>query len=135
MQIFQTNTQEAVGSNQAFYQQFIPQSKMKKQLKIFLQVERPPPWTSAIQILASEDHSEVRHPLSNHTHFGLGTQLEPFCPFCTRIYLIYTAFFNLKKQQKVQTYDLMYFTLCRVYRYPDGPRKEKVDYKPPTGVI
>ena len=29
----------------------------------------------------------------------------------------------------------MYYTLCRVYRDPDGPRKEKEASKPPKGVM
>ena len=29
----------------------------------------------------------------------------------------------------------MYYTLCRVYRDPDGPRKEKESSKPSKGVM
>ena len=37
--------------------------------------------------------------------------------------------------QKGQKYDVMYYTLCRTYRDPDGARKEKEASEPPNGVI
>ena len=42
-------------------------------------------------------------------------------------------FQDLKKQQKIQKYDVVYYTLCRVYRDPDGPRKENEVSEPSKG--
>ena len=56
-------------------------------------------------------------------------------PFFTRIHIISTAFFGSKKIAKKQKYYVMYYTLCRSYRGPDGTSKEKEAYTPSKPVM
>ena len=64
-----------------------------------------------------------------------GHIMRRFGPFCARIYIISIAFLGSKRQQKRQKYDVMYQTLFRAYRGPDGPSKEKEAYKPSKSVM
>ena len=51
--------------------------------------------------------------------------IRHFGPFCTRIYIIFTAFLGSKKKQKKKKYGVMQQTLCRAYRDSDRTSKGK----------
>ena len=67
--------------------------------------------------------------------FGLGTYYETFWPFLYQNLHNFYSIFRVSKVAKRRKYDVVYYTLCRAYRDPDGPSNENEPSKTYKEVI